>query len=125
MRAVRAHERRTNTQVVVKMNSVPEGVSVPVKITVYRIIQEALGNAYRHAKGKGQQVQIDCERQQLSLVVSDQGPGFDLTQTEDGDEHMGLVGMRERVVSLGGTFHIESEPGCGTHIITQLPLDAM
>jgi len=122
IRAVRAHERRTNTQVTVKVNDAPESVSVPVKITVYRIIQEALSNAYRHASGRGQQIQIDCDQHQLSVEISDQGPGF--SQAQDTDEHLGLVGMRERVESLGGTFHIESEPECGTRVIAQLPLDA-
>lgn len=123
-RAVRAHERRTGTQVTLNMNGLPENVPVPVKITVYRIIQEALSNAYRHANGADQQVEVCHTRNQLNLTISDKGPGFDKSYEAQWDEHLGLVGMRERVESLGGVFQIESQLGCGTCVMAQLPLDA-
>ena len=125
LRAVRAHERRTGTPVTLNMDGVPDNLSVPVKITVYRIIQEALSNAYRHAGGADQQVDVSCAHNQLNLIVSDRGPGFDETHAAEWDEHQGLVGMRERVESLGGTFLIESQLGRGTHVIARLPLDAV
>ncbi len=124
VRAVRAHERRTGTQVTMNMTGLPENAPLSVKITVYRIIQEALSNAYRHAGGASQQVQLGFERNQLKLVVTDRGPGFDQKQDAQWGEHLGLVGMRERVESLGGVFRIESEFGDGTRVIAQLPLDA-
>jgi signal transduction histidine kinase len=124
VRAVRAHERRTATQVALNMNALPENAPVPVKITVYRIIQEALSNAYRHAQGIDQQVDVSCAGSQLNLTIADRGPGFDKTYTAQWDEHLGLAGMRERVESLGGVFQIESQPGCGTRVIVRLPLDA-
>jgi signal transduction histidine kinase len=123
-RAVRAHERRTATQVALNMNTLPENIPLPVKITVYRIIQEALSNAYRHAQGIDQQVEVSCTDSQLNLTIADRGPGFDKTYAAQWDEHLGLAGMRERVESLGGVFQIESQPGCGTCIIARLPLDA-
>lgn len=122
LRALRAHERRTNTPVKLAMGEIPDNVSVPVKITLYRIIQEALSNAYRHAGGAEQQVEINCSRNQLNLCVSDRGPGFDEAQAAEWDEHLGLVGMRERVESLGGIFRVESKLGQGTRVIAQLPL---
>ena len=122
-RAVRAHERRTGTQVMLSMDRLPEHVPVPVKITVYRIIQEALSNAYRHANGADQQVEVCHTRNQLNLTISDKGPGFDKSYAAQWDEHLGLVGMRERVESLGGVFQIESQLGCGTCVTAQLPLD--
>jgi signal transduction histidine kinase len=124
VRAVRAHERRTATQVALNMNALPENAPVPVKITVYRIIQEALSNAYRHAHGIDQQVDVSCTGSQLNLTIADRGPGFDKTYAAQWDEHLGLAGMRERVESLGGVFQIESQPGCGTRVIVRLPLDA-
>jgi signal transduction histidine kinase len=123
-RAVRAHERRTGTQVTLDMDSLPENAPVPVKITVYRIIQEALSNAYRHANGADQKVEVCQTRNQLNLTISDKGPGFDKSYEAQWDEHLGLVGMRERVESLGGVFQIESQLGCGTCVMAQLPLDA-
>jgi len=116
-RAVRTHEQRTGTHVTVKLNNLPSHLSLPVKITVYRVIQEALSNAYRHAGGAGQEVQVDCGAHQLTLTVADRGPGFDNLGNLERDEHLGLVGMRERLESLGGSFHIESERGQGTRII--------
>jgi signal transduction histidine kinase len=122
-RAVRAHERRTGTGVTLNMNRLPENASVPAKITAYRVIQEALSNAYRHAGGVGQQVQADYDGNQLNLVISDRGPGFHETAETDWDRRLGLAGMRERVESLGGNFKIESELGRGTRVLAQLPLE--
>jgi signal transduction histidine kinase len=123
VRAVRAHERRTGTRVSLQFNSMPEHAPLPVKITAYRIIQEALSNAYRHANGLDQQVRADYARNQLTLTIADGGPGFDETRAAQWDEHMGLAGMRERVESLGGVFHVESARNQGTRVIAQLPLD--
>ena len=122
-RAVRGHEQRTGTRVDLRINGLPDRLALPLKITLYRIIQEALSNAYRHGGGAGQTVQVDYQPPRLNLLVTDRGPGFDDTHSLEGDQHLGLVGMRERVESLGGTFRIESQPGRGTRVCAQLPLD--
>ena len=122
-RAVHAHERRTGTQVTVDTSGVPECATLPVKITIYRLIQEALTNAYRHAGGIDQRVQVTCADDGVELVVSDGGTGFDDTRALERDEHLGLVGMRERVESLGGTFTVHSTPGQGTRVSARLPLE--
>jgi signal transduction histidine kinase len=121
-RAVRAHERRTGTAVELKLDNVPEQSSLPVKITVYRLVQEALNNAFRHAGGAGQQVQVSREQAQLLVEISDQGPGFDPDQAASQDGRLGLRGMRERVESLGGRFTIRSASGQGTTILASLPV---
>lgn len=122
IRAIRAHERRTETSVKLDMDRLPEAVPVPIKITVYRIVQEGLSNAYRHAGGKGQSVRVGYGGSQLSVTVSDDGPGFDQTREDEWEEHLGLIGMRERVESLGGVFEIESGDGHGTRVLARLPL---
>lgn len=122
-RAVHAHERRTGTQVTVNTAGLPEAASLPVKITVYRLIQEALTNAYRHAGGIDQQVRVTCPGGELELMVSDGGPGFDDAHAPERDDHLGLVGMRERVESLGGTFILRTTPGEGTRVLARLPLE--
>lgn len=124
VRAIRAHERRTASSVSATIGELPANVPVPVKITVYRILQEALSNAYRHAAGAGQSVQIGFDGRQLKVVVSDTGPGFDQTAEEEWEDHLGLIGMRERVESLGGYFKIESGQGSGTRVVAELPLEA-
>lgn len=122
VRVVRAHERQTGTAVDLEIRSLPEQVSMPLKITVYRLIQEALNNAFRHANGTGQQVRVHCEQDQLVVEVSDRGPGFHPEQTGNRDGRLGLAGMRERVESLGGLFQIDSRMGKGTQITAHLPL---
>jgi signal transduction histidine kinase len=121
-RVVRSHEQRTSTKVALRYDNIPEQTDLPIKIALYRFIQEALNNAHKHAGGMEQQVQIKNEASSLLIEVSDQGPGFNVTKSIDWDQHLGLSGMRERVESLGGLFKIESETGCGTRVIAQLPL---
>ncbi|MEP7133688.1 MAG: sensor histidine kinase [Chloroflexota bacterium] len=121
-RVVRAHEQRTETKVALSYDNIPEQTDLPIKITVYRLIQEALNNAHRHAGGVEQQVQIKDDLHNILIEVSDQGPGFDITKPVDWNEHLGLSGIRERVESLGGLFKIETEAGRGTKVIARLPL---
>ena len=125
-RVVRAHERRTGTKVTLQVDGLPPTASLPMRITLYRLIQEALNNAYRHAGGKAQQVWVKGEAGQLWVEVSDEGPGFS-TAAGAGPEaegRLGLAGMRERVESQGGRFQIESAPGQGTKVIAWLTLSA-
>jgi len=121
-RAIRSHERRSGTKVSFEAVGLPEETSLPVKITAYRVIQEALNNAHHHAGGLGQSVQTDVQSAALRLIISDQGPGFNTSSPIDWDAHLGLAGMRERVESLGGWFHIESEINLGTKITALIPL---
>ncbi|MBI5352301.1 MAG: sensor histidine kinase [Chloroflexi bacterium] len=119
-RVVSAHERRTGTHVELILQPIPNSVALSLRITIYRLIQEALNNAYRHAGGIGQRVLVSTKDSQLVIMISDNGAGFDPRQTVS-DNHLGLSGMRERVESLGGWFQIESHPGQGTTIIARLP----
>jgi len=120
-RVIHAHERQTGTQVALALESVCEQASMPLKITVYRVIQEALNNAFRHANGAGQHVHVHTLGDQLVVEISDRGPGFHPKEVNQMDGHLGLSGMRERVESLGGQFKIESEIDQGTKIIAYLP----
>jgi signal transduction histidine kinase len=124
IRAVRAHERRTGSRVELDMAPLPEQAALPVKITIYRVIQESLNNAYRHAGGASQQVHVFMEEDLLVLEVSDDGPGLVDQPKAALNGHLGLVGMRERVESLGGTFQVMGEPGQGTRITARLDLRA-
>lgn len=121
-RVVFSHERRTGTKVTLEIHNLPDQINLPTKIAIYRLIQEALTNSFRHANGKGQQVQAFLEGDRIHIKVSDAGPGFKLKKHIDWDGHLGVSGMRERVESLGGLFTIESEEGHGTRVIACLPL---
>jgi signal transduction histidine kinase len=121
-RVVRGHERRTGSKVTVDMADLPLTSSMPVKITLYRVVQEALTNAYRHGGGVSQLVRIGVRDGILELLISDGGPGFDCSETSNWESHLGLAGMRERVESLGGQFYTESQPGKGVQVFARLAL---
>jgi signal transduction histidine kinase len=116
-RAVRDHKRRTSSEVAVRVEDAPDDVPFPVKITVYRVVQEALANAFRHAGGRGQRVEVRGEDERITVTVSDEGPGFDTAIPRRG---LGLHGMRERVESLGGKFTVRSTPK-GSQVQAVLP----
>lgn len=124
IRAVRAHERRTGSRVNLDAAPLPEQAALPVKITVYRVIQESLNNSYRHATGANPQIRAFMDGDLLALEVSDDGPGFVPQPSAAFNGHLGLAGMRERVESLGGTFSVNSEPGKGTLVTARLALRA-
>lgn len=121
IRVVRTHERQTKTEVELYLKAIPDHVALPLKITTYRLIQEALNNAFRHADGAGQKVCVSCENDELHIEVSDTGPGFYLERAEKSEERLGLFGMRERAESLGGQFQIETQIGQGTKMTAVLP----
>lgn len=121
-RAARDYKRKTRRQVKLMDEDAPEAAPVPVKITLYRLVQEALANGYRHAGGTGQSVRIWGDNGDLQIEIADTGIGFD-TQNILGDGHLGLVGMRERVEVLGGTFSVHTSLGGGTRVHAIIPLD--
>jgi signal transduction histidine kinase len=122
-RVVSAHERRTKSRVRVQEECLSEHVELPVKITLYRLIQEALTNAYRHGKGEAQTVLVRCTDDSVHVEVSDAGPGFD-AEAAAREDRLGISGMRQRVESLGGQFRVESAPGQGAKVIADLALAA-
>ena len=124
--AVQRHRQRTETKVDLTCISLPENVPPPHKVCIYRFIQEALNNAYRHAGAKGQAVLVSYAQGLLTIQVVDAGDGMAsdcLLTTSTGRTRLGLVGMRYRVESLGGKFHIQSIPGTGTKVCAQFRLD--
>lgn len=92
-----------------------------VEVGVYRIAQEALGNATRHAHAHAIKVCLTTSAEQLTLQVEDDGQGFDPTDPATG--HFGLIGMQERAKLLGGSLRIETQPGAGTCITATIPLE--
>ena len=120
-RVVSAHQRRTGTTVEYSFEGTHEKGSLSTKIIVYRLVQEALNNSFRHAGGQGQAVWVTCSDREMCVEVSDRGPGFDVHQKIDQDVHLGLSGIQDRVNSLGGEVSIESTPGKGTLISSADP----
>ncbi len=88
--------------------------------TVFRLVQEAVSNALRHARASVVRVTLRDETDALRLVVEDDGIGFDPAAVPRG-AHLGLLGMTERVRSAGGTIELESRPGAGSRIAARIP----
>jgi signal transduction histidine kinase len=91
-------------------------------LVVYRLAQECLSNAARHAEAKSVKVRVDAADKVLRLRVQDDGKGFDLSQALAKPGSFGLSGMRERVSLLGGRMKIQSRPSQGTAIKIELPI---
>ena len=88
--------------------------------TVFRVVQEALTNVARHAQASAVTIRIE-RGEELSLGVTDDGCGFDPAVVRD-SPGLGLFGMRERILALGGILNIDSGRGGGTTVTIKLPL---
>jgi signal transduction histidine kinase len=93
-----------------------------VTVGVYRIVQEALANAARHSGAPVAHVWVSARAGLLSVVVADEGGGFDPAAAVD--PGIGLAGMYERAELLGGHLSIHSAPGRGTRVSLDLPVRA-
>jgi signal transduction histidine kinase len=98
-----------------------------LEITCFRIVQEAVTNAIRHAGARDLRVRMARTGGHVELRINDDGRGFDVDVRLEGAAaagHLGVVGMRERVRAHGGRFRLLSKPGAGTAIEVELPLAA-
>ncbi|GED33889.1 MULTISPECIES: sensor histidine kinase [Brevibacillus] len=93
-----------------------------VKAAIFRLVQECLNNVEKHARANTVQVKLEFVQESLSLVVKDDGVGFDLEKRLANGGSFGLLGMRERVQLLEGSVEMQSAPGEGTKVIFQIPL---
>lgn len=96
-------------------------LSRDISVAVFRMFQEALSNAGRHAGAARVGVRIRCCNNRLLLEISDDGKGFDV-ETESGHNSFGLMGMRERARAFGGHVHVQSSPGSGTRLLVDMPV---
>src|SRR5467141_1208308 len=105
--------------------SVSERLPSTIETTLYRIVQEALTNAVKHAKAGHVWIRAWRENLLLRCSIRDDGGGFDSCQAQAraGRKGLGLIEMQERVTSIGGTLRIESRPGQGTELSIRLPLE--
>lgn len=101
----------------VALGAIPESLSEPVEIGLFRVIQEALTNVVRHSGATHASVVASHTGGRLRLVVDDDGIGFDPGNTTD---RLGLAGIRERMELLGGVLRIESGRTAGTTVIVEL-----
>lgn len=97
-----------------------------LQIGIYRIIQEALTNVARHSRARSVSVRFEWSDPLLILFISDDGQGFrSRNLSELPSKHLGIEGMRQRAIILGGALDIKSEPNKGTLIEVRLPVSGL
>lgn len=123
---VKRYTSRTNIAAELTVLGVEQRLPPPVETALYRVLQEALTNVARHAAATTVHLQLRYDAQSVTAQVEDNGRGFLVnhnTLPEADAAGMGLLGMRERVTLLGGTFQIESAPGKGTQLWLEIPVE--
>ena len=117
----RETSKRTGLNIRITADSASDNLPDEHKTCIYRLVQEALHNAARHASARNLQVTVKTEADRVLFSVQDDGSGFDKASVRG----LGLLGMEERVRRLGGRFQIDSQLGRGTTISAELPLPEM
>ena len=94
------------------------GLDPDVQLVIYRVAQESLGNAIRHSRAETVEVRLSRPTGRVELAVTDDGSGFSFAESTTG---LGLGGMKERAILVGGDLQIESRPGHGTSVRLTVP----
>ncbi|MBL7745646.1 MAG: PAS domain S-box protein [Chitinophagaceae bacterium] len=115
--------KRTGTKTTFISDIKDEILSQKIKIGLFRIFQESLTNVARHSDAKKVDVSLMQQGQQLVLLIEDNGKGFD-TEAVAEKKTLGITGMKERALMIGGTYNIYSTPGKGAIIEVAVPFHA-
>lgn len=108
-----------------EVGSLPVRLTPTIETNLYRIVQEGLNNTLKHANATSVSLLLHHRREELVIVIEDNGRGFDLTALDTDRARpsgLGLTGMQERAALLHGTLEIESAPGSGTTVIVRVPV---
>ena len=115
-----SYRTKWNMQVVFSVVGKAHPLPVQVETGIYRVAQEALTNAQKHANAQKITLHMVTTPEHIQLIITDDGQGFDPETLTQG--RFGLVGLNERVKLLGGRFHLQSSPGQGTRLEAIVPL---
>ena len=119
LRIISIHQQRTETTIEKDIGEFPDDVNKSIKISIYRMVQEGLNNAFHHAQNAAVKVSAHFEKGVIAVDVTDKGPGFNISTDSDTGTGLGLPGLRERIESIGGSFRVRSNPGKGTSLIAR------
>jgi len=117
---------RTGIAIEVGGDAAAGGLPADGEITAFRVAQEAVTNAIRHAAARHIMVSVGARNGGLEIIVEDDGKGFDVRATLEGPatgKHLGLLGMQERARMLGGELDIASSTGRGTRVRMRIPME--
>lgn len=118
------YTQQTNIQVDFRRTALGERLPAFLETAIFRIAQEALTNVARHARVTEVAVRLWVDAERVGLQVEDKGAGMDAEAALATRNSTGLSGMKERAELLGGEFTLESQPGQGTRLTVELPLNA-
>ena len=105
--------------------SLDERLPREIETTIYRLVQEGLNNVIKHAHASHVDIAFERMADGLSLIIEDNGSGFDPSTVQEGVQGFGLMGMRERAALVGASLEIESAEGRGTTIFVRVPAAAL
>jgi PAS domain S-box-containing protein len=105
--------------------STNERLTPEIETVMYRLAQEALNNVAKHARADSVDVALERRSECLSLIIEDNGIGFDPSSAQTAARGLGLIGMRERAALVGAELQIESRRGEGTTVIVRIPVAAL
>jgi len=115
-------EKRFSIRVNAFFSDIPDNLQQNIAVALFRIYQETLTNIARHAEATHVEVRLTCDHRQLMLEVQDDGKGVD-EELINSKRTLGLLGMQERALMIGGEFIFSSLPGKGTTIKFLIPLE--
>lgn len=109
-------------QVEITVQGQPSRLFSSTEMSLLRIAQEAVANAWHHGHAQNIAVELQYDQQSIHLQITDDGTGFDASRTPPG--HFGLLDMKERAQSMGSSLRIDSAPGKGTVVAVDVPVYA-
>jgi signal transduction histidine kinase/ligand-binding sensor domain-containing protein len=116
--------RRARLEITLATAGLPSPLPEDLGVAAFRVVQEALTNVVRHAEARRVTVDVRYDSGWLEIRVRDDGKGFDVEEAlerSSAGAHAGLMGMKERVESMGGELRIRTEAGSGTEVHARLP----
>lgn len=120
--AVQRHESQTDAAVMTDLRDLPEQLALPLKICLYRVVQEALNNTFKHAGGRDGHVAAIIRDDWIEVTISDAGPGMHGADAATAMPRLGIAGLTRRLQSFGGSLRVDSLPGRGTRVTATLPV---
>jgi two-component system sensor histidine kinase DegS len=123
LKSLAEEQQRHGRDVAISISDVAVDLPLATGLALYRIAQEALRNAAKHARGAPVRIKLEVVGNELRLSIEDAGSGFDLTAIRN-TGGLGLISMKERAMLAGGHLLIRTKPGDGTSVYVYVPLEA-